>query len=520
METAPLIEMVGITKRYGGVLACDQVDLSVRSGEVHALLGENGAGKSTLMRVLSGDVTDHDGTVAVAGRSVSFAKPADAQQAGIAMIHQELDLVPALSVAENLYLGRELRHRWGGLDGRTMAARTTELLRRTGIDLDPTRPVGQLRVGEQQLVTIARALSLNANVLIMDEPTSALSNAEVLRLFSVIDELRRAGTGIVYISHRMDEIGRIADRATVLRDGRRVAEFDARTMTADQAAEAMVGGGVREFFPAGRGEAGEALLELSGFAVRPRRPRVGRREPDGIDLTVRRGEIVGLCGLLGSGRTELLEALFGAGAAGSWEGSALLDGQPVRPGGPRAALKQGVGFVPEDRASSGLVLQHSVLANTVLSVLGRLGAGGWIRRRSELRATEESVQRLKVKLAGPLEPVATLSGGNQQKVVFGRMLLTEPRLLLLDDPTRGVDIGAKAEIYQLLAEIAERGIGILLASSELPELIGVCHRVVVLRAGRSVAEFDATRVGEAELLTAAMGEKVTSHGAAIGEGTA
>ncbi|MGW1676531.1 sugar ABC transporter ATP-binding protein [Saccharopolyspora sp. NPDC002376] len=508
MSTAPpLVEMAGISKRYGGVLACDDVDLSVLAGEVHALLGENGAGKSTLMKVLSGDVTDHAGSISIEGRQVQFGKPADAQHAGVAMIHQELDLVPALSVAENLHLGREPRNRFGAVDRRKMADRTRELLRRTGMELDPQRPVGELRVGEQQLVTIARALLLDAKVLIMDEPTSALSSTEVERLFAVIAELRRGGTGIVYISHRMDEIGRVADRATVLRNGHKVAEFDARELTAEQAAEAMVGRSVKTRFQTEQHEVGEELLAVSGFAVRPRRPKVGRREPAGIDLTVRRGEIVGLCGLLGAGRTELLETLFGAGSSGTWEGEVTLDGRQVRPRGPRRALREGIAFVPEDRRTSGLVLEHSVLANTVLSVLDKLGPLGLVRRRKEVATTESSVQRLKVKLGRILDPVGTLSGGNQQKVVFGRMLLTEPRLLLLDDPTRGVDIGAKAEIYQLLGEIAERGIGVLLASSELPELVGVCHRVVVLRGGRSVAEFDTAKAGEAELLAAAMGER-------------
>ena len=508
MDTAPpLVEMAGITKRYGGVLACDAVDLTVRAGEVHALLGENGAGKSTLMKVLSGDISDHAGQITIEGHSIQFAKPADAQHAGIAMIHQELDLVPGLSVAENLHLGREPRTRLGVVDRRAMSERTRELLRRTGIDLDPNRPVGELRVGEQQLVTIARALSLDAKVLIMDEPTSALSTAEVERLFGVIGELRRNGTGIVYISHRMDEIGQVADRATVLRNGRKVAEFDAQEMTAEQAAEAMVGRTVQTRFQSRTVDVGEELLRIKGFAVRPKRTRVGRREPDGIDLTVRSGEIVGLCGLLGAGRTELLESLYGAGPSGAWEGEVALDGKPVRPAGPRRALRSGIAFVPEDRRSSGLVLGHSITANTVLSTLDRLGVAGLVRRKSELGATQRSVEQLKVKLGRISDAVGTLSGGNQQKVVFGRMLLTEPRLLLLDDPTRGVDIGAKAEIYQLLSEIAGRGIGVLLASSELPELVGVCHRVVVLRAGRSVAEFDTAHAGEADLLAAAMGDR-------------
>ncbi|MBP2324527.1 ribose transport system ATP-binding protein [Kibdelosporangium banguiense] len=501
----PLVELVRIGKSYGGVRACHDVDFTVHSGEVHALLGENGAGKSTLMRVLCGDVTDHSGEITVAGHAVRFHSPADAQKAGIAMIHQELDLVPGLSVAENIFLGREPRTRLRTLDRRAMTRETRDLLRRTGIDLDPRRMVGELRTGEQQLVSIAKALSLDAKVLIMDEPTSALSSAEVDRMFTAIAELRRGGTAIVYISHRMDEIGRIADRATVLRNGSVVAQFDARDMTADQAAEAMIGRPVRTMFTAHHtDEAGEKLLEVNDLVVPRSRP--GRRDPAGISLTVRRGEIVGLAGLLGSGRTELLETLFGAGRR--WTGQMFVNGRPVRPRNPRHAIRLGLVYVPEDRRISGLCLDHSVLANTVLSIVDRIARLGVVPRRSEVGQTRKIVRELGVKLATVYSAVATLSGGNQQKVVFGRMLLTEPDLLLLDEPTRGVDVGAKAEIYQLLGKAAQRGIGVLLASSELAELVGVCDRVIVLRGGRTVAELTTAHAGEADLLAASMGEVV------------
>jgi ribose transport system ATP-binding protein len=501
-----LVGLAGIGKSYGGVRACQDVDFTVRAGEVHALLGENGAGKSTLMRVLSGDVTDYRGEITVAGRVVRFHGPADAQRAGIAMIHQELDLVPGLSVAENIFLGREPRTRLRTVDRRAMTRETRNLLRRAGVALDPRRPVGELRTGEQQLVSIAKALSLDAKVLIMDEPTSALSAAEVDRMFTVINELRRGGAGIVYISHRMDEIGRIADRATVLRNGSVVAEFDVRDMTSEQAAEAMIGRPVRAMFSAHeQAEApGEELLVVTDLVVPRRRP--GRRDPDGISLTVRRGEIVGLAGLLGCGRTELLETLFGAGSA--WRGSIVFKGQPVRPRSPRHAIHMGLSYVPEDRRLSGLSLDHSVLANTVLSIVDKIARFGTVSRRRENTETARIVRELGVKLASVRDRVGTLSGGNQQKIVFGRMLLTEPDLLLLDEPTRGVDVGAKAEIYQLLGRAAERGIGVLLASSELAELVGVCDRVIVLRDGRSVAELDTARAGEADLLAASMGEVV------------
>jgi ribose transport system ATP-binding protein len=514
------VDMIGVSKSYGGVHAVRDVDFSIRPGEVHALLGENGAGKSTLMKVLCGEVSGYRGEIRIGGRPVALTSPVDAQRAGIAMIHQELDLVPALSIAENVFLGREPRTRLRTVDVRRMVRDTARLLARAGVRLDPRRPVEQLRTGEQQLVTIAKALSLDARILIMDEPTSALSSHEVDQLFGVISELRGAGTGIVYISHRMDEIGRVADRATVLRNGSLVAEFDARSMTAAQASEAMVGRPLHQMFRAGThrpvAEA-EELLRVENLVVIPRRPRAGRRDPAGISLRVCRGEIVGLAGLLGSGRTELLETLFGLGLKGRWTGRVLLADRPVRPTGPRQALRLGFAFVPEDRRLAGLALDHSVLANTVLSVVGRIAKLGVVSRSTEQALTRRTTDRLSVKLASMSSPVGSLSGGNQQKVVLGRGLLTEPTLLLLDEPTRGVDIGAKAEIYRLLGQIASQGVGVLLASSEPAELIGICDRVVVLRGGRSVRELDTDGVSEATLLAAAMGEGAMGEGA-MGQG--
>ncbi|OXM67708.1 sugar ABC transporter ATP-binding protein [Amycolatopsis vastitatis] len=499
----PLVAMAGVSKGYGGTLACDRVGFTVRRGEVHALLGENGAGKSTLMRILCGDVTGHRGTVEIDGEPVVFGGPADAQRHGIAMIPQELDLVPGLSIAANIFLGREPHTKAGVVARQKMHRETRELLARTGIALDPKRAVGELRTGEQQLVAIAKALALDARVLIMDEPTSALTGAEVERMFKVIDELREAGAGIVYISHRLEEIGRIADRATVLRNGRVAGEFAARDLTAEQVTEAMLGRPVQALFRLEHGETGGELLRLDDFALRPRRHRAGRREPGGISLTVRAGEIVGLGGLLGSGRTELLETLFGAGTPGQWRGRVYLGGREIRPGSPRQAVKLGLALVPEDRRIAGLALDHSVRANTVLSVVDRLATAGLLTRRRENETAAAMLGELKVK--GALaDPAGALSGGNQQKVVLGRALLTEPALLLLDEPTRGVDVGAKAEIYQLLAAAAARGIGVLLASSEPAELVGLCDRVVVLHEGRGGQELDTHDAGEAELLAAAM----------------
>ncbi|MGZ0148052.1 sugar ABC transporter ATP-binding protein [Kribbella sp. WER1] len=499
-----LVTMSAIGKRYGGVQACDGVDFVLGAGEVHALLGENGAGKSTLMKILSGDVTEYAGTIAIDGAPVRFNGPTDAQSAGIAMIHQELDLVPGLSVADNIFLGRELRTPYRTVDRRRMERAAKELLDRSGVSLDPRRPVGELRVGEQQLVTIAKAIALDARVLIMDEPTSALTSSEVERLFDVIRELRQGGVGIVYISHRMEEIAQVADRATVLRNGRIVTSFDPRALSTAEVVEAMVGRPVQTMFTTPDSTTGDELLRVEDLALKAKRP--GRRDPDGISLTVRAGEIVGLAGLLGAGRTELLETLYGVAPGGTLSGRILLQGKPIRPRSPRQALAHGIGFVPEDRRASGLVLFHSILANTVVSSLPAYGRLGVVARRLERAASASMADRLRLKFGRMQDEVGTLSGGNQQKVVFGRMLLTEPKLLLLDEPTRGVDVGAKAEIYRLLGELAAQGIGVLLASSELPELVGVCDRVVVLRDGRDVASFSTADSGEGDLLAAAMGQ--------------
>jgi ribose transport system ATP-binding protein len=508
-----VVSMAGIGKRFGGVVALSGVDFLVRAGEVHALLGENGAGKSTLINILSGVITDYDGEIQIDGRPISFHGPASAQAAGIATIHQELDLVPGLSVAENLVLGREPRTRLRTLDRRTMSRTARERLGQLGVDIDPRRLVGSLRVGEQQLVEIAKALASQARVLIMDEPTAALADAEVQRLFATIDGLRARGVGIVYISHRLEEIEVIADRATVLRNGKvagtvRPAETDRQRVIG-----MMVGRAVESLFDAASSrEPGTPLLEVDDLAVHPKTRRPGRSEPAGVSLTVRSGEIVGLGGLMGAGRTELLETLFGAGPAGRRTGTVRLAGRPYAPRSARAALRAGVGFVPEDRRGSALVLFHPMGRSIVLTALRRLTRAGFVMPRRESAAVLSKIAELAIKTPSPAAPVGALSGGNQQKVIFARQLLARPRLLLLDEPTRGVDIGAKAEIYRLLRRLADDGMGILLASSELPELLGVCDRVIVLRRGRVVADLDAAGSTGEDILAAAMGGSTMTGG--------
>ncbi|MGN9768448.1 sugar ABC transporter ATP-binding protein [Micromonospora sp. SD12] len=509
MSDQVVVAMSGIAKRFGGVRALRGVDLVLRAGEVHALLGENGAGKSTLINILSGVVTDHDGQISVGGEPVRFAGPAAAQAAGIATIHQELDLVPALSVAENLVLGREPRTRLRTLDRRAMTRTARDWLGPLGAQIDPRRPVGSLRVGEQQLVEIAKALSLDARVLIMDEPTAALADAEVRRLMSTIRALRERGVAVVYISHRLEEIEQIADRATVLRNGEVAGTLRPTRADRQRIITLMVGRPAEALFSEGSTgparPAGDPVLEIDDLTVRPRGTRPGRCEPAGVSLSVRAGEIVGLAGLMGAGRTELLETLYGAGPPGRRSGQVRLAGRPYAPRGPRAALRAGVGFVPEDRRRSALVLEHPVGRSIVLAALSRLTTAGFVRGGRERDAVRQQVAALAIRTSSAAAPVGSLSGGNQQKVVFARHLLTHPRLLLLDEPTRGVDVGAKAEIYRLLRRLADDGMGILLASSELPELTGVCDRIVVLRRGRAVAELPADGCTGEDILTAAMG---------------
>jgi len=495
--------MDGIVKHFGGVQALRGIDFALDSGEVHALLGENGAGKSTLMNVLSGVVTEYGGMITLAGAPVSFAGPADAQRAGVATIHQELDLVGALTVAENLFLGREPRTRLRLVDRSRLRRSAGELLAEVGIGIDPDRVVNSLRVGEQQLVAIAKALSLQARVLVMDEPTSALADAEVERLFEVVGDVRQRGVGVVYISHRLEEIATIADRATVLRDGLRVGTVQVADTPAAQIIRMMVGQPIEKLFPGSHAATATPLLEVSGLTVLPRRPEPGRSEPSDVTLSVAAGEVVGLAGLMGAGRTELLETLFGVGVPGGRTGTMVLDGAPYAPSSARAAIAAGVGYVPEDRRGAGLVMSGSVGSNVTLAALQQVSRLGVVSVAKERAAVQRSVEDLHIKTADAGVAVGTLSGGNQQKVVFARHLLHRPKLLLLDEPTRGVDVGAKAEIYRLLAELATQGLGVLVASSELPELLGLCDRIVVLRDGRVAATFPAAETTQEVLLEAA-----------------
>jgi ribose transport system ATP-binding protein len=505
-----LLEMRGIEKRFGGVHALRGVDFDLRRGEVHALLGENGAGKSTLMNILSGVIAPDQGTVAVEGRPVRFASPRDAQASGIATIFQELDLVPGLDVAANLFLGHEISRPFGRLDGRRMRREAQARLAEAELAIDVRRPLGDLSIGQRQLVAIAKALAYASRILVMDEPTAALTAAEVEHLFKVVRGLCARGVGIVYISHRLEEVAHVADRVTVMRDGKMVGET-APTAPQGELVRLLVGRPLDELFPPRTAKRGPALLRLEKARYVARRPRAGWQLPEEASLAVHAHEIVGLAGLMGAGRTELLSALYGVGPRGRWQGGVEVGGRPARLASAIAARRAGLAYVTDDRRGSGLMLRQTTGRNIVMSVLRRISPFGLMSRAAEGEAVRRSIQQLAIRPPRGDIVVGNLSGGNQQKVVFAKELLSGPRLLLLDEPTRGVDVGAKAEIYQQLRRLAESGLGVLVASSELPELIGLCDRIVVMRGGRTVAEF-ASPVDEATLLACANGRLEETQG--------
>jgi ribose transport system ATP-binding protein len=498
-----VLAMRGIGKTFPGVRALSDVSLTVRRGEVAAVVGENGAGKSTLMNVLSGVFSSYEGQIEVDGRPVSIHSPRDAQQLGIAMIHQELNLVPELSISDNIFLGRELRTPWGTLDRAEMEARTRRLLASLALRLDPRRPVRQCRIAEQQLIEVAKALSLNVRILVMDEPTSALTEVEVRRLFAVIRDLASRGVAVIYISHRLEEVDEIADSVTVLRDGHLIGHRSAQTQHAELI-RMMVGRPLDDLFARDRiPDLGRERLRVEHLYLTPD-ARSGRSALHEVNLTVAAGEIVGLAGLMGAGRSEVLEAVFGAHPRRAMRGALYLDGQRYAPGSPRHAIRQGVALIAEDRKGQSLVLRNTVRFNASLSALGAFLRWGAISHRRETAAVTDMIRELRVKPPSPAALVDNLSGGNQQKVVLAKCLLTRPRLLLMDEPTRGIDVGAKAEIYDLMSRLTQQGTAILMASSELPELLAMCDRILVLCEGRVTGEFARGEATPEVILEAAM----------------
>ncbi|GAA4618817.1 sugar ABC transporter ATP-binding protein [Saccharopolyspora hordei] len=491
------LELIGVSKTYPGVRALDAVDFDVRPGEVHVLLGENGAGKSTLIKMIAGAHRPDTGEVRVDGRPVRFHGPEDAERLGIATIHQEMALVPQLTVAENVFLGRPPR-RFGIVDRRAMRRQAAELIERTGLDLDPDAVVGDLGVAHRQLVEIAKALSLDTRFLVMDEPTAVLSRAEVDRLFGIVRDLTARGVGVVFISHLLDEVAEIGDRVSVLRDGAKVAEVPADT-DQDELVRLMVGRTVDQQYPPRDAEIGEVQLEVRGLT--------SHGVLSDISFTARAGEVVGIGGLVGAGRTELVRALFGADRYD--RGEVLVGGQRIPPGDIAAARAAGLALVPEDRAGQGLVLGASVAENLGLATLSDRTRAGLVDLAEQRRAAAESVERLRIRTAGLDQPALTLSGGNQQKIVIGKWLLAGPRVLILDEPTRGIDVGARAEIYELINELARAGTTVLVVSSDLPELLGLSDRVLVLADGRLRGELDGAEATQERVLALAVSAEHT-----------
>lgn len=497
----PIISIRNVSKTFPGVQALKDVSIDVAPGELHAICGENGAGKSTLMKILSGVITQYEGELILAGKPIRFGGTRDAEAAGISIIHQELNLVEQLSAAANIFLGREIRTWLGLRDDRAMEQAAGRLLRELECHIHPRVLAGSLRVGDQQLIEIAKALSLQSDILIMDEPTSALTESEVSRLYRVIERLRKKGVTILYISHKMDEVFHLADRITILRDGKLVRTLERKTTTPKEVTHLMVGREIEAVDFGSQRVPGELLLRVKGLSLPWPGHARGWRLKD-VSFELRRGEVLGIAGLMGAGRTELLECLFGA-AIDRPQGTIELLGQPVAFRHPREACQAGIALVTEDRKRLGLFSAMNVGENISICTLPGTGAAGFISRGREWRQAADTVKKLNVRTSGLSSAISSLSGGNQQKCILGRWLQTNPKILLLDDPTRGVDVGAKAELYRLIDGLVRQGIGVIMTSSELPELLTVCDRILVLAEGRLTAEFSRSEATEHKIMEAA-----------------
>jgi ABC-type sugar transport system ATPase subunit len=504
----PLIVIDRVTKRFPGVVALEDVSVEIEAGELHAIVGENGAGKSTLMKVLSGVIPDFEGRLLLRGQAVRFSDTRDAEAAGISIIHQELNLVEELSAAANVFLGREKHRRFGLLDDRAMEQATAAVLAELECNVRPRQLVRELRVGDQQLIEIAKALSLEAEILIMDEPTSALTESEVARLFRIIARLRQRGVTILYISHKMDEVFQLADRITVLRDGRHIRTIHRAATTPREITHLMVGREIEAVHLGAGRQPGEVVLEVRNLSL-PWTGHARQWRLENISFTLRRGEIVGIAGLMGAGRTELLECLFGASPEPP-KGEIILEGRPVRFQHPEEACAAGVALVTEDRKRLGLFGNLDVGENITLCVLDEVSSAGVVRWGRQGALADRMVRELGVKTAGTTAAITSLSGGNQQKAIIARWLLTRPKVLLLDDPTRGVDVGAKAELYRLMDRLCREGLGILVTSSELPELLTVSDRILVLCEGRLTGELLRSEATEQRIMEAATSRRIVA----------
>jgi ABC-type sugar transport system ATPase subunit len=498
-----LLEMESISKSFPGVRALDSVHLTVQPGECIALMGENGAGKSTLMKILSGVYSPDSGQIVIDGQPTVFTSPHQAQQLGVSIIYQEFNLFPNLTVEENVFIGRE-PNQAGFVRKRDLRAATARLLRQLGVNLSPAAVVGNLSVAQQQMVEIAKALSYNAKIVVMDEPTSTLTETEVAALFEIIRGLKGRGLGVIFISHRLEEVLAICDRITVLRDGQNAGEISVSDATPQKIVQMMVGRPMSDLFrKEGSASTDRVALEIRGLARTATKQDASVISLHDVSFKIFAGEILGISGLVGSGRTELARAIFGADRRDA--GEILVDGETVTIKVPQHAIDHGIGLVPEDRKLQALVLQLAVRENVSLASLDRLTTGGFVRLGAERRMVGGFIDALQIRTPSQEQRVINLSGGNQQKVVLAKWLALAPKILLVDEPTRGVDIGAKAEVHSLLNDLARRGVAILMISSELPEVLGMSDRILVMREGRIAGELDRSEATQERIMALATG---------------
>jgi rhamnose transport system ATP-binding protein len=498
----PVLQALGIRKAYGGVRALNNVSLDLHAGEVHALIGENGAGKSTLIKILCGAVAADAGEIQLRGKPVESLDPHLARQLGISVIYQQPALFPDLTVAENIALGRESRKLWSRVDWGKRNQHARELLERAGASIQPERLVSTLSMPEQQLVEIAKALDREASVVIMDEPTASLGDQDVENLFRIVANLKARGTAVIYISHRFEELFRLADRVTVLRDGESMGTFAMSDITGHELIRLMVGRPMDSVFPRRNCSPGDAVLEAKHI-------RCARKGVHDASLVLRRGEVVGLSGLVGAGRTAFAETLFGLSEADG--GTIEFRGKPVVIRSPEQAVQLGIAYVPEDRRRHGIVMDFPISTNTTLASLRKISNFGFLDGRAEQHTAEQYRERFRIKAPSVDTPARDLSGGNQQKVSLARWLFTDPQVLILDEPTQGIDVGAKSEIYRLIADLATSGLAILLISSELPEILGMSDRVIVMHAGCTVGEFDRSEADAHKVLSLALGHTISAE---------
>ncbi len=467
------IEMRGIDKSFGGNAVLKSAGFLLDHGEIHALMGENGAGKSTLMKILTGVYTRDAGTVIVDGQEVCYKNPQEAEKAGIVFIHQELNVLFDLTVEENMFLGKEIKKGFGVCDKKAMRQEVKKILDRLGVNIDPGQRMNELSVGQQQMIEIAKALMVDAKVIIMDEPTAALTQSETTVLFQVVNSLREKGVSIVYISHRMEEIFELCDRITVLRDGSYIDTKKICDTDMNDVVKMMIGREIGERYPVREAKIGSVAFEVKGLTC----PGVF----ENVSFQVHSGEVLGVSGLMGAGRTEIMQAIFGN--MPHVTGEIFLDGMKIQNRNPQEAMKNGIGFITEDRKVEGLMLEESIMKNISIANLGRISKSGVLNKGSEEALVKKGIEELHIKCFGPQHECNNLSGGNQQKVVFAKWIYTDPKVLILDEPTRGVDIGAKKEIYSIINDLAEKGVAIIMVSSELPEVLGMSDRIMVVREG-------------------------------------